>query len=150
MQYREFPSEEARAQALNLLKRTDCRTVNMATWGADGYPDLRPLMLCAHDGLETLWFGTALATRKTAQLKLNPKCAIHGLSEDGSTEFRLFGTVEQLSDAASRRRIWQEGFLQYFPDGVDSPALVVLRFNPVRGEYRAFTETGPAIGIFSV
>lgn len=148
MQYREISSEEAKTQALNLLQRTGCRTVTMATWGADGYPDLRPLMLCGHDGLETLWFGTALATRKTAQLGLNPKCTIHGLSEDGGTEFRLSGTVELLSDAASRRRIWQDGFLQYFPDGVDSPALVVLRFNPVRGEYREFTEAGPGIGTF--
>ena len=150
MQYREIPSEEVKIQALRLLKRTNGRTVTMATWGADGYPDLRPLMLCGHDGLETLWFGTALATRKAAQLGLDPKCTIHGLSEDGGMEFRLFGTVQLLTDAASRRRIWQDGFLQYFPDGVDSPALGVLRFTSVRGEYRAFSETGPGMGTFSL
>ena len=150
MEYRAIAPAEAKEQALRLLKNTLGRSVTLATIGAEGYPDLRPLALCAHDGLDSLWFGTARTTRKVAQLKDNPHCTVHVLGEEGGMEFRLFGSMKLLNDSASRRRIWQDEFLRYFPDGVDSPELLVLQLVAVRGEYRAFTEMGPVIGEFSL
>ena len=51
------------------------------------------------------------------------------------TEFRLFGKVELLSDAASRRKVWRDDFIEHFPNGVDCPTMVVLRFETDHGMY---------------
>lgn len=148
MQYTEISPEEAKAHTLRLLKLATGHTLNLATLAMDGYPDLRSLVLCAHDGLDALWFGTSTKTSKVAQLKHSHKSAVLGLGTENGGEFRLYGETEMHSDSASRRRVWQDGFLRYFPDGVDSPDFVVLKLIPARGEYRAQTETSLIKGEF--
>ena len=150
MRYHDILPEQAKAHALRLVGLTINQTVTLGTFSADGFPNLRPLVLCAHDGLDALWFGTSLATGKVAEIKSNPKCVIAGAGAEKGGEFRLFGTMHLLSDSASRRRIWQDAFLWYFPDGVDSPDLVVMQFVPVRGEYRSQDAGGLGMGAFSL
>lgn len=66
-------------------------------------------------------------------MKANPKVALYGFHAESMAEFRLFGTVELLTDAASRQRVWKEEYKEYWPEGIDSPDLLVLKFTTVRG-----------------
>ena len=54
------------------------------------------------------------------------------------TEFRLFGNVELLSDSVARKKIWRDEFIEHFPDGIDSPTMIVLRFNTDHGVYENY------------
>ncbi len=125
---------DAKATALKTLESLPAPFVSFATSGTDGWSDLRMMAIAAHDGVDTLWFGTSTESKKAAQLKVNPKAVVYGYDPGSMKEFRLFGKIELLSDAASRRKIWQDDFLQYFPEGVDSPTFLVMKFMTERGE----------------
>jgi len=137
---------ETKSRILQMLERDPF--VSLATFGTDDYPDVRTLVVAAKDGTDTIWFATSTESGKITQLRKNPKAALYGFNREPVTEmkeFRLFGSVELLSDSASRRKIWQDDFIQHFPDGVDSPTMIVLRFNTDHGMYDCY---GQEIGKF--
>ena len=123
---------EAKAKVLQMLEKSPF--VSFATFG-DAYPDVRVLLVAAKDGVDSIWFATSTDSGKIAQLNKNPKAAIYGYDMQAMKEFRLFGSVELLSDSAARQKIWQDDFIQHFPDGIDSPTMIVLRFNTEMGVY---------------
>ena len=106
--------------------------------GDNDWPDVRVLLVAAKDDVDSLWFATATESGKIAQLRRNPKAAVYGFDMEAMTEFRLFGKVELLSDSASRRKIWRDDFIQHFPDGIDSPTMIVLRFDTDHGVYDSY------------
>jgi general stress protein 26 len=116
--------------------------VSFATFG-DTYPDVRVLLVAAKDGVDSIWFATETESSKISQLRKNPNAAIYAYDMERMTEFRLFGKVELLNDATARQKVWQDDFLQHWPDGIDSPAMTVLRFNTESGVYDDYMkETG--------
>ena len=133
----------AKSRILQIIEKNPF--VSFGTFGADGWPDLRVLLIAAKDGVESIWFATSTDSVKVAELRQNPKAVIYGYELEPMAEFRLFGNVELLSDPESRRKAWQDDFTQYFPDGVDSPDMIVLRFNTDHGIYDCY---GREIGKF--
>ena len=134
-------ASDAKSHALQILQKNPL--VSFATFGTDGWPNVRALVVADHDGVDSAWFVTETNSPKIAELQKNPNAAIYGFDMEAMAEFRLFGHVELLSDSASRRKIWSDDFLQHFPDGVDSPTMIVLRFNTDHGFYDHFgKETG--------
>jgi general stress protein 26 len=131
---------------LRVLQMLDKETfVSLATFGMDDYPDVRVLLMVAHDGVDSIWFATETTSGKIAQLQKNPKAAIYGYSRETMTEFRLFGKVELLTDTASRQKIWKDEYIQHFPEGINSPTMVILRFNTDHGAYDSY---GREVGKF--
>jgi general stress protein 26 len=132
---------DSKSRVLEMLEKNPF--VSLATFGAGDWPDVRVLLVAAKDGVDSLWFATEVRSNKIAQLRNNPKAAIYGYDMEEMTEFRLFGKVELLDDTASRRKIWRDEFVQHFPDGVDSPTMIVLRFDTDHGVYDSYgRETG--------
>ena len=129
---------ETKSRILQMLEKESF--VHLATFGSDGYPDIRVLLVAAKDGVDSIWFATGTESNKIAQLQKNPKAALYGYDSEKMAEFRLFGSVELLSDSASRRKIWREDFIQHFPDGVDSPTMIVLRFKTEHGMYDSYVQ----------
>ena len=117
--------------------------VSFGTFGANGWPNVRVLLVAERDSVETIWFATETTSSKIAELKENPKAIIYGYDPEPMLEFRLFGKVEMLTDSASRRKIWKDEYIEYFPDGIDSPNMVVLRFDTESGVFDCYEkETG--------
>jgi len=127
---------QAKSRILQILEKNPF--VSVATFGAEDWPDVRVLLVATKDDVDALWFATSTESAKIAQIRKNPKAAIYGFDMETMTEFRLFGHVELLSDAASRRKIWRDDFIQHFPDGVDSPTMIVLRFDTHHGIYDSY------------
>ena len=134
---------DAKARVLQMIEKNPF--VSVATFGADVWPDVRVLLVAAKDGVDSIWFATGTESSKIVQIQKNPKAAIYGYEMETMTEFRLFGTIELLNDASSRRKIWRDDFIQHFPDGVDSPTMIVLRFNTDHGVYDNY---GKEVGKF--
>lgn len=135
--------DAAKTRVLQILEKNPF--VSLATFGSDDWPNVRVLLVAANDNVDSLWFATATDSPKVTELRKNPKTAIYGHDMETMTEFRLFGNVELLNDSASRRKIWRDDFIQHFPDGVDSPTMVVLRFNTAHGVYDSY---GREVGKF--
>ena len=123
---------EAKSRILQMLEKNPL--VSFATFGGN-YPDVRVLLVAAHDGVDSIWFATSTESSKIAQLRRNSKAALYGCDMQTMKEFRLFGNVELLSDSAARQKIWRDDFIQHFPDGINSPTMIVLRFNTESGVY---------------
>ena len=47
----------------------------------------------------------------------------------------LRGTMEVLTDSASKEMIWQEGDTMYYPEGVTDPDYCVLKFTATSGRF---------------
>ena len=134
---------ETKSRIMLILEKEEF--VSLATFGTDGYPDVRVLLVAAKDGVDAIWFATETTSGKIAQLRKNPKAALYGYDREKMMEFRLFGSVELLTDAESRRKIWKDDFFLHFPGGVDSPNMIILRFNTEHGFYDRY---GGEIGKF--
>jgi general stress protein 26 len=128
---------EAKSRVLQMLEKSPF--VSFATFG-DAHPDVRVLLIAAKDGVDSIWFATSTDSAKIAQLRKNPNAAIYGYDMEGMTEFRLFGKVELLNDATARKKVWQDDFFQHWPDGIDSPTMIVLRFNTESGVYEDYAK----------
>jgi len=124
---------DAQSRVLQVLEKNPL--VSLATFGLDVWPDVRMMLVAANDGVDAIWFATGSESLKIAQCQKNSKAVVYGCDRESMAEFRLFGSVELLSDSASRRKIWRDDFIQHFPDGVDSPTMIVLRFNTDHGMY---------------
>ena len=140
---KELTPAEAKAQILQMLVKNPF--VSMATFGTDDWPDVRAMVVAATDGVDALWFATCPDSSKVAQTRKNPKATIYGYDLATMTEFRVFGSIELLDDAASRRKVWSDEFLEHWPDGVDSPNMIVMRFSTACGVYDRY---GKEIGKF--
>ena len=129
---------EARSRVLQMLEKNPF--VSVATFGTDSYPDVRVLLVAAKDDVDTIWFATGSESNKIAQLRKNPKAVLYTCDMETMTEFRLFGTVELLSDSAARKKIWRDDFIEHFPDGINSPNMIVLRFQTDHGVYENYVK----------
>ena len=47
----------------------------------------------------------------------------------------LRGTMDVLTDSASKEMIWQEGDTMYYPEGVTDPDYCVLKFTAISGRF---------------
>lgn len=125
--------EEAIRESQALVERS--LIVMLGTNGDDGYPNIKAMIKCEHEGLETVWFSTNTSSRRVAQLKQNPKACVYFVDFDRWKGLMLVGTVEILQDIGSRRRLWHEGDEKYYPLGVTDPDYTVLRFTATWGNY---------------
>ena len=136
---KDISAGEAKSRILQMLKKNP--NVLFATFG-ETYPDIRVLVVTANDETDVLWFATETESAKIAQLRNNPKAVIYAYDAEPMSEFRLFGSVELLNDSAARQKVWQDDFVEHWPDGIDSPAMTVLRFNTDNGVYSNYEEIG--------
>jgi len=125
--------EEAIRESQALVERS--LIVMLGTNDDDGYPNIKAMVKCEHEGLETFWFSTNTSSRRVAQLKRDPKACVYFVDFDRWKGLMLVGTVEILQDIGSRQRLWQEGDEKYYPLGVTDPDYTVLRFTATRGNY---------------
>lgn len=132
--------DEARTKAAEMIGRL-CPLI-LATIADDGFPDLRALALGVADDVRTIWFSTSITSKKVAQLRVSPYAAVYGADHDGFSELRLFGTVEILTDLKSKQTVWKDDYAQYWPEGVESSDMAVLKFTTVRGEFSSPAEHG--------
>ena len=135
MKEHEISREDAMAKALKLL--SGAKTVFLATNGSHGHPNLRAMVPVKTEGVNTLWFSTSRGSSKVDELAHSDKAVVYGYSPRNMSEFRLWGSVEVLDDAGSRELIWAEALREHFPEGVNDPNLLVLRFSAVSGMYMA-------------
>ena len=98
----------------------------MASVNADGFPRPVPLDKIHSIGYNEVWIVTAADSEKVADFRLNPKAGLSYSFYGDSVALR--GTVEIITDNETRKRMWQEYFINYFPDGPADPNYVLIRF----------------------
>ena len=87
------------------------------------------------EGVKTFYFTTNTFSIRVAHYKANPKASIYFCDAEGFKGLMLRGTMEVLTDAASKEMIWHDGDEQYYPGGVTDPNYCVLRFTATDGRF---------------
>ena len=87
------------------------------------------------EGIKTFYFTTNTFSIRVAQYKANPKASIYFCDAKGFKGMMLRGTMEVLTDAASKKMIWRNGDEQYYPGGVTDPNYCVLKFIATDGRF---------------
>lgn len=125
--------ETAMQEALSLTDRAGI--VMLGTNGDDGTPNIKAMIKMENEGLKTVWLSTNTSSRRVGQLRRDPKACLYFVDMEQWMGLMLVGEVEVRQDAASRQRLWREGFERYYPQGVTDPDYTVLRFTARQGNY---------------
>ena len=83
------------------------------------------------EGIKTFYFTTNTFSIRVAQYKANPKASIYFCDAKGFKGMMLRGTMEVLTDAASKEMIWHDGDTEYYPGGVTDPNYCVISIQEV-------------------
>ena len=102
----------------------------------DGFPWTKAMLKPRkREGIKTFYFTTNTFSIRVAQYKANPKASIYFCDAKGFKGMMLRGTMEVLTDAASKEMIWHKGDEQYYPSGVTDPNYCVLKFTATDGRF---------------
>jgi len=124
--------QEAMEKALELASR--CTIAMLGTNGDDGYPQIKAMIKMENEGLRAVWFSTNTSSRRVAQLQKDSRASVYFVDFEIWMGLMLVGEVEILQDAASRQRLWRDGYEKYYPLGVNDPDYTVLRFTAKWGD----------------
>jgi len=72
---------------------------------------------------------------RVAQFRENNRASIYFCDRRFFRGVMLKGTVEVLTDSASKEMIWEPGDTMYYKEGVTDPDYCVLKFTTFSGRY---------------
>jgi general stress protein 26 len=122
--------DEHRARLREILD--DAPAVMLTTRGRDRL-ETRPMDLQRVDDDGTMYFSTAIESAKAWAIDLDPRVQI---AFQGKTKFAVVdGTARLVQDRTLIDELWKEDWKLWFPDGKDSPNIVIVVVEPERGEY---------------
>ncbi len=102
----------------------------------EGFPCTKAMLSPrVREGIKTFYFTTNTFSLRVAHYKANPKASIYFCDAEGFKGMMLRGTMEVLTDAASKEMIWRDGDEQYYPGGVTDPNYCVLKFTATDGRF---------------
>ena len=102
----------------------------------EGYPCTKAMLSPrVREGIKVFYFTTNTFSLRVAHYKVNPKASIYFCDAEGFKGMMLRGTMEVLTDAASKEMIWRDGDEQYYPGGVTDPGYCVLKFTAIDGRF---------------
>lgn len=108
----------------------------IASIAADGFPNMKAMLPPRkREGIKTFYFTTNTSSMRVAQYRANNRACIYFCDKRFFRGVMLIGTMEVLTDSASKEMIWQEGDTMYYPEGVTDPDYCVLRFTATSGRY---------------
>ncbi len=114
--------------------------VGLATVTREGRPWVRYVMAAADTDLN-IWFSTRLDSRKVEQIRNNS--AVHLLAgvstlETAESYVQVEGEADVLTDAVTRKALWNDLLKPYF-SGPEDPNFCVVRIRPSRIELWGMT-----------
>jgi len=104
----------------------------LTTIEADGSLGSRPMYALEMDASGAIWFFTDTRSAKVERLNHVNLAFSHA---DDSTYVSLSGHGEIVTDRGHIERLWSPFARPWFPDGVDSPTLALLKFVPHSADY---------------
>lgn len=112
------------------------KTAFIGSVDEQGFPNIKAMLQPRkREGIKTFYFTTNTSSRRVAQYGKNNRACIYFCDNRFFRGVMLRGTMEVLTDAASKEMIWREGDTEYYPEGVTDPDYCVLRFTAFSGRY---------------
>lgn len=104
----------------------------------DGYPNVKAMLKPRQrKGMKEFWFSTNTSSMRVRQYRENPRASIY-FYRKGLIRYEgvmLRGTMEVLTDQATKDMIWRKGDSVFYKKGVTDPDYCVLKFTAESGRY---------------
>lgn len=95
----------------------------------EGFPNIKAMLQPRNrEGIRTFYFSTNTSSMRVAQFKENNRACVYFCDRRFFKGVMLKGTIEVLTDPASKEMIWMPGDTMYYKEGVTDPDYCVLRF----------------------
>lgn len=102
----------------------------------DGFPNTKAMLPPRkREGIKYFYFTTNTSSMRVTQYKEDPKASIYFCDKRYFRGVMLKGIMEVLEDDATKKMIWREGDMMYYPLGVTDPDYCVLKFTAQMGRY---------------
>ena len=113
----------------------DFDTAMMTTLGRDGHMHSRPMATQKPQPDSPIWFVAAMETAKIEDLQQDPRINLAYYNPSNRAWVSLSGKVSLNQDRERIRRLWQEDWKIWFPEGPDQPGLVLIDVIPETATY---------------
>lgn len=102
----------------------------------EGFPNIKAMLQPRNrEGIRAFYFSTNTSSMRVAQFKENNRACVYFCDRRFFKGVMLKGTIEVLTDPASKEMIWMPGDTMYYKEGVTDPDYCVLRFTAFSGRY---------------
>lgn len=123
---------DSRAKVTELVK--DAKICMFTTMTADGRHVSRPMGLQQVEFDGDLWFFAYEDSPKVAEIRLHPQVNVS--FQSGKTAWvSVSGTAVTVDDRAKAEQLWSPLLKGWFPDGIDTPGLTLIKVNAESAEY---------------
>jgi general stress protein 26 len=124
---------DGRAKVIELIGRA--RSAMLTTMTESGAHVSRPMAVQEAEFDGDLWFFSYEDSDKVRQIRTHPSVNV-ALANDGKSEWTsLSGTAEVVHDRAKAEDLWSKPLEAWFPDGLDTPGLTLIKVHADAAEY---------------
>ncbi len=127
-------SETTGAEKISALVEA-ARICMFTTMTAEGRHVSRPMALQEVEFDGDLWFFADEGSAKVAQVREHPQVNVSFADHRNTAWTSLTGTAEVVHDRDRAEELWAAPLKVWFPDGVDTPGLVLLQVHAESAEY---------------
>ena len=107
----------------------------MTTMTPEGHFRARPMYTTESDSSGIVWFFTSDQSAKVQEIQQNPQISLGYSAPDDDTYVSASGTAELIKDQAKMHDLYNPALKAWFPDGLDSSDISLLRVTIDSAEY---------------
>jgi len=123
--------EDPKAHLVRLVK--DFSYAMLITRNSSDQLRARPMRIAKADVEQNLWFMTTMGSTKVQELQNDPRACV--TLQNKGKYISLSGTVHPSRDKGAIEAIWNEGFRPWFPQGQDTPDLILVKIDTTWAEF---------------
>ncbi|GAB3181203.1 general stress protein 26 [Micromonospora palomenae] len=124
---------DARRRVTELIRRA--RICMLTTIGVDGRMVSRPMGLQEAEFDGDLWFFAYADSPKVRQIRVNPEVNVAFSDQRHDAWVSVSGTAQESYDRAKAEQLWNPLLKTWFPDGLDTPGLTLIKVHANSAEY---------------
>ncbi|WP_434741047.1 pyridoxamine 5'-phosphate oxidase family protein [Micromonospora sp. SH-82] len=124
---------EARRRVTEMIRAA--RICMLTTTSVDGHLVSRPMGLQEAEFDGDLWFFTSTDSAKVRQLRVNPEVNVTFADQQNKSWVSLTGTATEGFDRERAEWLWSPLLSVWFPDGLDTPGLTLVKVHVSAAEY---------------
>lgn len=125
-------SHDARAKVTELIR--DARICMFTTMTEDGRHVSRPMGLQEAEFDGDLWFFAHEASDKVREIDVHPQVNLAFTNKHGAW-VSISGTAAVVYDQVKAQQLWTPLLKAWFPDGLDTPGLTLIKVHADSAEY---------------
>ncbi|GAA2563087.1 pyridoxamine 5'-phosphate oxidase family protein [Winogradskya consettensis] len=130
----EQKTEQEKRETLKELVKA-ARIGMLTTMTVDGRHVSRPMGLQEVEFDGDLWFFTYSDADLVAQIKVNPQVNVSFSDDKQHSWTSVSGTAVQVDDRAKAEQLWNPMLKAWFPEGLETPTLTLVKVNAETAEY---------------